>query len=315
MRRAIAFVLLLVGCGPNVAVEDEDSGADATGSVDTSDSSSVTNVTNPTTDPTSATSPTTVSTDPTTDTSVDTSTTEVDTGNLFFTGPDGGGGCGSCNIWLQDCFLGTKCVPWNCDIDPMWLGVGCRDVVDDPVSTGDTCTAIDSPYSGLDDCDANAMCWNVDADTLVGVCAGLCDGSKGAATCDDPDRTCFVGLDGILPVCVLPCDPLASGCADDEECVHNVDNDAIPGFACVIDEVVGAFTYGEDCTDGLLCDTGLVCRGAQHVPDCPGGRCCTTLGRLSDPPACPDISQTCLPLYPAPPDGVDADLCYCGVAA
>jgi hypothetical protein len=311
MRAAVAFVVLVVACGPNVGVEDEDDGGDTTGSAETSMTS--TDATSPTTDPTSATSPTTVSTDPTTDTSVDTSTTEVDTGITFVTSHDAGPGCGDCDVWAQNCPENTKCMPWDCNIEPMWIGHGCRDVFPDSAGVGDPCTVIDSPYSGFDDCVVGAMCWNAD-DALSGTCAALCGGSEDDPLCD-ADRTCFIGLDGILPVCVPRCDPLASACADDEECIHNVDNDPEPGFACVIDELVGAFTYGEDCTDGLLCDTGLVCRGAQHVPDCPGGRCCTTLGRLSDPPACPDASQTCLPLYPAPPDGVDEDLCFCGVTA
>ncbi len=308
MRAALAIVAALVGCGSNVAADEGGTTGDAESSSTSGDDTSASSV-----DPSDAT--TTTAPDPTTGGPVDTSTTAIDTGDAESTGPIGPE-CGTCNVWFQDCFKGQKCMPSSCEVAPIWIDLGCRDVVENPVGVGEPCNTVDSPYSGFDDCDQQALCWNVDAETLVGQCAQICEGSKGESTCDEVDETCFVGLDGIVPVCVPRCDPLASTCPDDQECVHNVDNDAEPGFACTIDELVAAHEYGDDCTDGLLCETGLVCRGAMHVPGCAGGRCCTILGDSTTPPACPDASQSCVPLYADgdAPAGLE-NLCFCGVPA
>jgi hypothetical protein len=96
--------------------------------------------------------------------------------------------------------------------------------------------------------------------------------------------------------------------------VHNADNDTTQDFVCVPDELVAGHAYGDDCSESILCDDGLVCRAAAHVPGCEGGRCCTDIGLLSAPPICPDATQTCVPLYDADaPPGYE-DLCFCGVA-
>lgn len=326
MKRALCSALLLA-CGPRVGIDDTggdstSSDASTSASAPTGDPTSVTDTTTATTVSTSATTDPTTTTTPTTttvtDTVADSSDSDPDGGITFITGADAGPGCGIfCDVFAQDCPLGWKCMPWSCDVDPMWFTHACRELDPDPVELGSACTTQDSPYSGLDDCDAVAMCWNVDAATLVGECVAFCDGFDGNAFCDeDPSRACFLGLGGIVPVCVPRCQPLATTCAADEECIHNIDNDAEPSFVCAPNETVGGPNYGDDCSDGGLCATGLACRGAAHVPGCATDRCCTTLGQLSAPPVCPDAAQTCLPLYADgnAPTGYE-DLCFCGVEA
>ncbi len=173
---------------------------------------------------------------------------------------------------------------------------------------------VDGAFSGSDNCDISAMCWNVDADTLEGECVGFCQGSEANPFCEDPATTCFIGYDGQVIVCLPQCNPLASVCDAAEECIF----DAKPSsrrFVCMPDSLVAPQAYGDDCSDALACATGLVCRTPEHVPGCVSTGCCTTLGLGSTPPVCPDASQTCLPLYAdgAAPEGLE-DLCFCGVA-
>jgi len=206
-------------------------------------------------------------------------------------------------------------MPWDCNIEPIWIATGCRELAVDPVAVGQACTTSETPYSGIDDCDVTAMCWGVDPVMLEGECVAFCSGSADDPVCEDPATSCFIGFDGLVPVCVPRCQPLAPTCAPDHACVHNVENDAAPDFVCVPDPLVTGTAYGDDCSDGVLCDDGLVCRSATHVPGCEGGRCCTTLGLLSAPPACPDATQTCIPLYDGEAPVGFEDLCFCGVEA
>ena len=320
MKHALVVMLAALACGPNVAVDDDD-GADGT-STQTSATETTSTMPNPTdsTDPTDTTVSTTATSSPTTATSTDTfeesSEGGFDTGITFITGADAGHGCGQCDVWEQDCARGSKCMPWDCNIEPIWIALGCRELDPNPVAVGQPCSTLETPHSGLDNCDATAMCWDVDIATLEGECVAFCSGSEENASCPgDPSDSCFIGFNGLVPVCVPRCQPLAPSCADDEACVHNLDNDAAQDFVCVPDELVTGHAYGDDCSESILCDDGLVCRAATHVPDCAGGRCCTTLGRLSAPPACPDDTQTCVPLYDGDAPAGYEDLCFCGVSA
>ena len=319
MRRAFALVIVVLACGPNVGVEDD--GGDTTTSTSATTTGVTTVDTTDPTDPTGATvattspSPTSATMTTSSDTSGDTTEGPLDTGMAFLTAPDGGGYCGFCDVWAQDCGVGTKCTPWDCNIEPIWVALGCRELDADPVALGATCTTLETPYSGLDNCDVTAMCWNVDVVTLEGECVGFCSGSEANPSCSDPSDSCFIGLDGLVPVCLPACDPLAATCGPDEACVYNVENDVAQDFVCVPDELVGGHAYGDDCSDGVLCDDGLVCRAGEHVPGCIGGRCCTTLGTFSEPPACPDATQTCIPLYDGEAPAGYEDLCFCGVEA
>jgi hypothetical protein len=316
----MACAIVALACGPSVGTAD-DGGAEGETSTTGGMTTGVSATTFDTSDPTSATVMTTsATTSPTSatmtssDTSEDTTDGPLDTGMAFLTAPDGGGFCGSCDVWAQDCGEGTKCIPWDCNIEPIWVALGCRELDENPVAVGDACTMLETPYSGLDSCDVSAMCWDVDVVTLEGECVAFCSDS-GGDPCSDPSRSCFIGFDGLVPVCLPACDPLAADCEPDDACVYNVDNDVMQDFVCVPDQHVGGHAYGDDCSDGILCDDGLVCRAGEHVAGCPGGRCCTMLGTFAEPPACPDATQTCVPLYDADaPPGYE-DLCFCGVDA
>jgi hypothetical protein len=324
MRAALVVALLLVACGPSVAVEDEDGGGGTTGSVDTgATATNATNATSPSTaDPTNATTATTVTTDPTTastSTSVgeDTSesTTDEDDEAGFIQSPDGGGvGCGyysQCDVWAQDCPDGEKCIPWDCSGGQDWNGNRCSPLDPDPAHAGEPCTVVDSAFSGKDDCDIASMCWKPDPLTLEGHCAAFCSGSEANPICDDPSTVCFI--EDVISLCLPRCSPLMPTCARDEQCAFD-GGESEGGFACLPTAIVSQ-AYGDDCYDALACGSGLVCQPAAHVPGCSGSACCTTLGDTNSPPACPDATQSCLPLYAdgEAPAGLE-HLCFCGVA-
>lgn len=313
----ILFAVGLLACGPSVGVDDGDGGStssDASTSTLTGDPTSATTATTTTATTASTTTPTT------TDTFGDESTSDApdDTADFVFP-PDGGAhGCGDgaqCDVWAQDCPDGSKCMPWDCGgTYDVWAAAKCAELDPDPVAIGGTCTVVDGPFSGVDDCDIAAMCWNPAADTLLGECIAFCTGSEANPICEDPARTCFMGYSGVLNVCVPSCDPLASVCDADEECIFDAESGG-GRFVCMPDLLVVPQAYGDDCSGALACGTGLLCRNPEHVPGCASSGCCTTLGQIDAPPICPDASQTCLPLYDADaPEGLE-DLCFCGVAA
>lgn len=68
----------------------------------------------------------------------------------------------TCDLFTNDCPDGTKCMAVaEVDGGP-WTATACMPLVDDPVGVGEPCTVQDSPTSGLDDCEAQAVCWYVD---------------------------------------------------------------------------------------------------------------------------------------------------------
>jgi len=325
MRRVqLRWVLWLgvaIACGPS-AGDGEGTGQESSG---TGGPSTVTvSSTDPTTgDPTSATTvSTTTSVDESTTVSTFT-TSDDDEGSsdtfMFLIEPDGGGSaCLSqslCDVWAQDCPRGEKCMPWNCDGDGRWSSTRCTPLDPEPAQPGENCSMQTGPYSGIDDCDLAAMCWGVDGDTLQGECVAFCSGSEANPACEDPAASCFIGWDGVITLCLPRCDPLASACGVDEACMFDAQGGTAGQFVCMPESVVPAQTDGDDCSDAIGCGDGLVCRPAADVPGCATSQCCTQLGALAMPPACPDAMQTCLPLFPegGAPEGLE-DLCFCGVA-
>jgi hypothetical protein len=248
------------------------------------------------------------------DTTTDTTDGPIDTGSGFIQAPDGQGFfCLGCDVWAQDCPRGEKCSPWNCDEEgEQWKSSRCTPLAEDPAEIGEPCVVQEGPFSGLDDCGVAALCWNVDADTLQGECVAFCTGSEANPGCEDPARSCYIGVDGVPIACLTACDPLAPACEADENCVHNSDGYTDQLFVCMPDELISGHAYGEDCSETMLCDEGLLCRAAQHVPSCGTDSCCTLFGSFADPPDCPEPGQTCQPLFPGAPPGLD-DYCYCGV--
>jgi hypothetical protein len=177
-----------------------------------------------------------------------------------------------------------------------WNEVLCTPVARMPGLPGDPCVAQGSQWSGIDDCELGAMCWNVD-DTNTGSCAGFCLGSQANPTCDV--GVCFEAYPfasfNLVMLCLPSCDPLTPACDAGLACVESY-SQAPDTFACVPASLVAdRSAYADACDEVIGCGTGLLCTVPADVPSC-GSDCCTT---LCDPLAanvCPDAAggQVCI---------------------
>lgn len=109
-------------------------------------------------------------------------------------------------------------MPWASDGGNSWNANRCSPLSPTPAAIGDPCTVEGSAVSGIDDCDLAAMCWQVDPETNEGTCIGLCEGSAAMPTCATEGTVCGISNDGVLPLCYVPCDPLAPMCPDGLTC-------------------------------------------------------------------------------------------------
>jgi len=214
-----------------------------------------------------------------------------------------------CDQFGQDCRDGAKCVPWANDGGDAWNASKCVEVERAPAAVGEPCVVVDSPVSGLDDCDFGAICFDVDPLTLEGVCVAMCTGSENAPQCPE-GLACTLAFDEQLNVCLPTCDPLAPSCAADEVCANTADDANGGEFLCHPMPPFEPQPYGAPCLDLQLCDAGLMCVGAELVPGCVDEDCCSLLGDLAAPPVCPDPMQECLPVFE---DDLSKGLCVCGV--
>jgi hypothetical protein len=320
-----AFALLLVACGPSVAVDDGD--GDTTSASATTDPTAATVATSASTTATTATTATTMMSTSTattaTDESTSTETTSSDdeggTDSPFIKEPDGGGCfnvCIECDVWAQDCPEDAKCMAWANDGGDVWNATKCTPLDPEPAAIGDPCVVEGSGVSGIDDCELGAICWGVDPMTNEGTCVPMCTGSEANPMCPD-GLECTVAFDAPLIVCLPPCDPLQPTCAADEVCSSL---DFFPPddirFACQPMPPFEPQPYGIACGGLQICDEGHLCVAAEHVPGCADPNCCTTLCDVTVPTECPDAASgpTCIPLFDRAPPGF-GNLGVCGIAA
>lgn len=239
-----------------------------------------------------------------------------DSGIGFIVDPDGGAPGLQCDVWSQDCPRGDKCVPCSLGALEWFSDTCCRPLDPDPAAVGEPCVREEGPWSGLDDCAADSVCWFLD-DAQTGTCVAQCDGSRANPECA-AGSSCDITYEGTVILCLPTCDPLAPACGPGRTCAHGtrVGVSDFGHFVCQatapLNTVAG---YGGACSAfGELCDEGLACAWPADVPGCESGRCCTLVGSLEAPPACPDPAQSCVAAYPdgdAPP-GLES-LCYCTV--
>jgi hypothetical protein len=105
-------------------------------------------------------------------------------------------------------------MPWANDGGGAWNAAKCTPIADDPAQAGEPCHMEGSVYSGVDDCDLGAVCFDVDLETLEGICRPLCSGSNGYLTCDDPNYQCSVSSDARIPLCVPICNSFTQDCPE-----------------------------------------------------------------------------------------------------
>ncbi len=213
-------------------------------------------------------------------------------------------GCLDCEIDHSDvdCPDGSKCMPWAASGGGSLNATKCTPIDPNPGKPGDPCTVQGSEVSGVDSCEAGAICRDVYADTQMGTCVAFCHFDGGSYTCDDPNTLCAVYDADLLFLCVPACDPLVQDCADGEVCAN-----AGEGFVCVVDASGGGGAFGESCEYANECAPGLACISVEYVPNCGNGGCCSPFCALdvdyepipAPAPNCPDPQMACLNWYEA----------------
>jgi hypothetical protein len=223
-------------------------------------------------------------------------------------GADGGDDFSQCDEWAQDCPEGEKCMPWANDGGMSWNAVRCSAIGD--MMVGDPCTVEGSAVSGIDDCEAASMCWNVDPETNMGTCVAFCMGSEANPMCDR-GTDCVIANDGVLILCLPCCDPRLAGCIEGQRCLP-----FDTGFHCLPD-AGGMAATGEECSATNECAAGL-CLGAAMLPECTSLGCCSPWCTLGDDAACEAAlpGTVCMPWLPdgEPPNGCGNEtLGYCAL--
>ena len=300
--KASRFLLLLVaGCGPVVPPSES---SDAGTGADTGSSTEAPPPPGTSTSTSDAPSSTTTG-DPTF------GQADESTGSVFLIQPDGGGtSCLCCDVFAQDCPDGEKCMPWSNDGTGVWNGTRCSPIDDEPAGIGEPCTVTGSAASGIDDCGPGLVCWDVDSDTLQGTCVAMCSGGEANPEC--PAGTeCLVTNNGVLILCLPPCDPLAlEACPAGDTCVPSDE-----GFVCV--PSAGPVGSGVPCEPAWLpeaCGPGSICAYLGRVPPCDGDLpgCCAATCDLSQPDPCGELGLVCSSWWgdgPVPPGFEDVGFC------
>ncbi|MBL4686062.1 MAG: hypothetical protein JKY37_15820, partial [Nannocystaceae bacterium] len=301
-ERAIhgGLALCLLGCGPTVAVGDSADGGNTATGVNPSTGG-------PATSPNSTTTGTTRSST--------TALSSTGPGALDDTGvasagmtwpPDWGHGHNDCRIGGDECPKAEKCMPWASDGGDAWNAKRCTPLAADPASVGSPCVVEGGPASGVDSCEANAMCWSVDPETNTGTCAPLCEYAPGDDICADPDKICTLDS-GPLEVCLDGCDPLVNDCPAGESCyLLNpfllADRVAVclrPGTPIFVNvDVFPAF-----------CEPGWTAISPLLDPTCAHNELCCAPWCDTSEPECPD-GRSCIPWTP-PGRPKDDDVGFC----
>lgn len=269
MRRLGWLTAILAGCSPGaVSVTDGTSSMSGAGASTTMDWA------------------TTTSTDGSTTTVESDTSSGANGGPGFIVDPDGGPQF-ECDLWTRECPRGTKCMPSTIDDGHTWNTVRCTPLARDPAQVDEPCTVEGSSVSGIDDCEAHAMCWYVDGETLMGTCVAMCTGSARDPTCEDGSRC---SIRDYVILCPGTCDPLLQDCPYSMTACYPTDD----GFYCVADASGDDGELGDACEYINVCAPGLFCATAQVVPGCATSGCCAAFCDLSTPGA----SEACAAAAP-----------------
>ncbi len=205
---------------------------------------------------------------------------------------------------MQDCPAGQKCT-YEGDL----VNSHCVDVVPDPKGLYEPCQLLDGQDFGTDDCGPALVCWNIDADTGVGTCVGLC-GWAADYVCADLGATCVYCQDCAMGLCLPGCDPLAQDCNGGDLCIPDAFGDK---FICVLDASPDTGQAFDPCEFVNTCDPGLMCADPAFAKECDpmAAGCCLPFCDLTMP-TCPGDGLTCVPWFEpgmAPPALENVGLC------
>jgi hypothetical protein len=220
------------------------------------------------------------------------STDEVDGTNTWWNEELDISGPLSCDVWMQDCPEGQKCVPYSNDGSTTWNDYKCVDIAGDQ-APGEPCT-----WGGFgaatDDCDATSVCFDVEEidGQLVGTCYAQCTGSPADPMCD-PGSNCAIAGDGVLVLCITSCDPLLQDCEPGLGCFWVNDE-----FSCV--PTTEDIPTGQPCGFANDCAAGSQCAEAGSLPECNGASCCTAYCDLAvgDAGCVAQPGTVCAAFYP-----------------
>lgn len=188
----------------------------------------------------------------------------------------------------EDCASGQKCSY----VDDAELGPTnrCVALLGDKLE-GESCERL----GDSDDCAAHRICWATDAEGKAGICVAYCD--LGLACAAEGD-VCSVANQGLLPLCLPGCDPLAQDCAAGWGCYP----DAGQRWVCDVDRSGASGGHGDPCACINCCDPGLACLSGAIV-DAEGcgteaaAGCCGVICDLEQEPACPSEAERCEAFY------------------
>lgn len=206
---------------------------------------------------------------------------------------------GTCDFWAQDCPSGEKCTPIaSTPGSGAWDAHTC--VPAGSHGVGEPCTLEDGSQ-GADTCDEVSFCYDIDPETTIGTCVGLCQGPESSPTCPAgsgvPGECKKLG-GGILNLCLTPCNPLLSGeCPTGEACIAAYEGDEPSAPSCQPLDAEG--TVGESCDCANCCAQGHECvSAADYGSSCASDRCCTEYCDVSETAfVCAGAGQQCVPLF------------------
>jgi hypothetical protein len=299
----LSTALLTACAGDDGKQTASDATTNPTGATATDSASSTSGGTD--TDPTTSGS-TSGSTSAGTGSSTSGAETDTDTGCTFLDCGTTGTPSTECDIWGNDCPDGQKCMPWANDGGSSWNATKCSPLDAEPGKPGDPCTVDGGGVSGIDNCEAGSMCWNVDGETMMGYCIGFCDGTPESYTCAEQGTSCSILNNGVLILCLPNCDPLLQDCDGGDLCLWGGE-----AFICALDASGEEGQYGDPCEFANVCDPGLICLNPEYVPDCMAGGCCSPWCDINDFD-CPGEGQDCLPWFEdgqAPPGFDNVGIC------
>lgn len=235
---------------------------------------------------------------------VTTATVAIETSQGVTSEPtmDLGGIPTNCDLWMDDCPAGLKCMPFAAPMGLMWSGSHCSPVSPQPKEEGEPCSIENYLMSGVDDCGEGLICWYVD-DSLHGECVSMCVGSEEMPECLDALVSCAIDSTGFLHLC-WGCSPLLQDCwSPFENCVPS---DLTKGFQCTAE---GAAGPGEPCANLNDCKKGTFC--SSNSGFCPGNSCCVQYCALdSMMNDCPDMAK-CVPFFQEPVSMKYVDIGFC----
>ncbi|MFV8749929.1 hypothetical protein ACNOYE_05230 [Nannocystaceae bacterium ST9] len=173
-----------------------------------------------------------------------------------------------CDLFMQDCPRGEKCVGYDAFGGETWNAEKCVPVLGDQ-HEGEPCTW-DGFSAATDDCDANTGCWNLEQveGQWTGTCHAFCSGSVDNPLCPE-GFSCPISGDPHVAFCVPDCDPLAQDCDEGLGCYWTNFE-----FSCVFTDQ--GIPTGEPCGFVNDCAPGNLCAAAETLPSCAGDACCTS---------------------------------------